>query len=323
MDGLAPYILSVLVFAAVACLVAGTVLGWSHRSNVRKLNLRLMYLTESPETSKIIRLAILDDPTAAGYEWLVRKFPRTKALARLCVRAGARLTAPELLRWMVLCAGGAFILAFLLLSANIMLALLAAFVFGMLPIQYLKIIAEKRSKEFEGQLPEALDFISRALRAGHGLTASLGMVAEELKNPIAEEFKSTFDEISFGLAFPQAMTNLVDRVRSADLSFLVIALLIQRETGGNLTELLTSLAKTVRDRSKLKGRIRVLSAEGKYSAILLGALPFLLGFALTLVNPEYMGLLWFNETGQKLVSAGLAMVGLGFFWIRQLVRIEV
>jgi tight adherence protein B len=192
-----------------------------------------------------------------------------------------------------------------------------------LPVLRLIHIAKKRRRQFEARLPEALDFMARALRAGHSITVAIGMAGDELADPIRTEFKTVFDEIGFGISFEEAMTEMALRIRSSDLDFLVTALLIQRETGGNLTELLDGLAKTVRDRIKLQGKVKTLSSEGRLSAILLGTLPFILGGVLSFLNPQYMSVLWSTPKGQSMLMTGALLLVLGFISLSRIVRIKV
>ena len=182
---------------------------------------------------------------------------------------------------------------------------------------------QDRRRKFEDKLPEALDFLSRALRAGHSITVAMGMAGNELADPIGTEFKTVFDEIGFGIAFDEAMTEMTRRIQCPDLDFLVIALLIQRETGGNLTELLEGLAKTVRERIKLQGKVKTLSSEGKFSAMLLGTLPFILGCILSLLNPDYMGALWRTPEGQNILMMGAGLLVVGFVTLSRMVKIKV
>ena len=192
-----------------------------------------------------------------------------------------------------------------------------------MPVMRLIRVANKRSRLFEERLPEALDFMTRALRAGHSITATMGMAGNELADPIGTEFKTVFDQIGFGIPFNDAMAEMARRVNSHDLDFLVIALLIQRETGGNLTELLEGLAKTVRERIKLQGKVRTLSSEGRFSAMLLGSLPFVLGSILSLLNPSYMSALWLSPEGHNILTWGAVLLVIGFFSLSRIVRIKV
>jgi tight adherence protein B len=177
--------------------------------------------------------------------------------------------------------------------------------------------------QIDQQLPDALDMMSRALRAGHAFPSALKMVGDEMPDPIAAEFRIAFDEINFGVAQKDALLNLATRVPIPDFRYFVIAVLIQRETGGNLAELLDNIAAIVRGRHKLAGTIRVLSAEGRLSAWILCVLPFALGLAIFLINREFIQVLWTDPLGWRLVVVAAVLMAIGVFWMRNIVRIRV
>lgn len=249
----------------------------------------------------------------------------TKAYAKLdqlidqahSQRTPLQLIASCLGVWAVISGAGFFF--------NVAMAPLILLSLGLacLPILQLMHAAQKRRQQFEAKLPEALDFMTRALRTGHSITVAMGMAGDELADPIRTEFRTVFDEIGFGISFEEATTDLSQRVQSSDLNFLVTALLIQRETGGNLTELLDGLAKTIRDRIKLQGKIKTLSSEGRLSAIVLGALPFFLGGILSFLNAEYMSVLWHSTKGHSMLMTGALLLALGFISLSRIVRIKV
>jgi tight adherence protein B len=172
-------------------------------------------------------------------------------------------------------------------------------------------------------LPDALELMSRALRAGHSFPSSLEMVATEAPNPIAGEFKTTFDEVNYGIPMQDALMNMTTRIASSDLRYFVVAVLIQRETGGNLAELLDNLARLMRERFKLLGQIRVLSAEGRLSAWILTLLPFVLAGMVNLVHPKFLAVLWEDPVGLKMIYAALIMMLLGILWMRKIIKIRV
>ena len=178
-------------------------------------------------------------------------------------------------------------------------------------------------EKFERQLPEALDVVARALRAGHAFSGALKMVADEMDDPIGAEFDKTLNEINFGVAVPEALKNLARRIDSLDLKFFVICVVIQRETGGNLAEILESIARIIRERFKLHGRIRILATEGKFSAIILASLPFFVALVLSLVNPRYIGVLLKDPLGRMLAGFGLFLMIVGILSMRKLVAIKV
>jgi tight adherence protein B len=165
--------------------------------------------------------------------------------------------------------------------------------------------------------------MSRAMRAGHAFPTALKMVGDEMNDPLATEFRAAFDEVNFGISTADALMNLATRVPSTDLRYFVIAVLIQRETGGNLSELLDSISTIIRDRIKLLGQVRVLSAEGKMSAWVLGLLPFGAAAMIQLTNPKFLEVLFTDPGGQKMVMAAGALMVLGVFVMRRVIRIRV
>ena len=192
-----------------------------------------------------------------------------------------------------------------------------------LPAAMLSVLVDRRLLQLEEQLPDALDFMARAMRAGHGLTVALGMLATEMPAPIGPQFRTVLEEVNFGIPFHEALRRAGERVDSADLRFFVSAILIQRETGGNLAELLQGLADTVRERLKLKGRVKVLAAEGKAAGMILSVLPFLLAGGMWAMNPEYMSILWTSESGQTLTMFAAGLIVIGRLWMNRLTRVKV
>ncbi|MNT34007.1 Bacterial type II secretion system protein F domain protein [compost metagenome] len=194
---------------------------------------------------------------------------------------------------------------------------------SVLPVLHVIRQRHKRLKQMEAQLPDAVDMISRALRAGHAFSGALGMVGTEMKAPIGPEFRTTFEEINYGVALDEAMTNLAMRVPINDLRYFVIAVLIQRESGGNLAEILDTIGNLVRERLKLFDKIRVLSAEGRLSAWILGLLPFGTAGLILVVNPDFMRVLWEDPLGLRMVAGALFSMFMGVLWMRKIIRIRV
>jgi tight adherence protein B len=192
-----------------------------------------------------------------------------------------------------------------------------------LPLLWVFNQKSKRLAKVDQQLPDALDLIGRALRAGHAFPTAMKMVGDEMSAPIADEFRITFDEVNFGISMADALMNLATRVPSTDLRYFVIAVLIQRETGGNLAELLDNISKIVRERMKLLGQIRVLSAEGKMSAWVLGLLPFGAALMIQLTNPGFLKVLYTDPAGRKMVATAMVMMVMGVFVMRKIIRIRV
>jgi tight adherence protein B len=229
---------------------------------------------------------------------------------------------------------GTFLLASLLIAIliggvcmqfhiHLIVALASVAVGASLPFGYLYWVKTKRMAKFQRQLPEALELIARALRAGHAFFVGLKLVGEEFPEPIGPEFKRAFDEVSMGISVPQALQNLADRVDCLDVKFFVTSVSVQRETGGNLAEIIESLGLLIRKRFELYMKIAALSAEGKVSAIILFALPLVLGLLLYWINPEYIGLLFTDPIGHTMLMTGSGLMILGAFITKKMINIEV
>ena len=313
-----------LIFLLVAGIGVAGIVVWQQRFSGRaKAIQRQIKVAEALRISGEANQLLQESSDQSPFlEWIDERLSKFSALKLLLIRADSDKTPAEF----AIIALGLMILG-IIVAISIHLGpfgiMNTAIICALFPWWYMNGKANKRRAKFENQFPEALDFISRSLRAGHGLAASIGMAGDELPDPVGKELKITFDEINFGIPFHEAMANLMARINSPDLTFFTVAVVIQRETGGNLTELLGNLAKLIRDRVKLKGKVRVLASEGKFSGVLLGALPFVLSALLTSINPEYMSMLWKTPEGNNLIVSGLFMMVLGAFFMHRIVQIKV
>jgi tight adherence protein B len=192
-----------------------------------------------------------------------------------------------------------------------------------IPYGMLRRARRLRLQKIEEQLPEAADFLARAMRAGHSFTNVLQMVGTELPEPLSGEFRTAHEEINYGVPMHEALTNLASRIPLTDLRYLVIAVLIQREAGGNLAEILGNISHIIRERLKLVAQVRVLSAEGRMSAWVLGLLPFGVMLMMTLTSPAYISVLWTDPTGVRLLWYGAGMILAGVLWLRKLIHIRI
>ena len=206
---------------------------------------------------------------------------------------------------------------------SLLFSIIPSLLIAYLPYFYISYKAKRRNQKFAVQLPEVVDFIARSLKSGHGISAAFGMVSENFKEPVGPEFKQVFDEINFGLPFNQALMNLATRNSNVDLNFFTVALIIQREAGGNLIELLTNLSSLIRERSKIHAKIRNLSAEGRLSGSILIAMPFILIMILSIIKHEYIEMLWVDPLGKNMLATSFVMMLIGVFWIKKLVAIRV
>lgn len=298
------------IFLAVALLVEGLFLWWNARfgAQARALARRLHGLAPVGDEQ---RAALL--PRAGG---------GGSGLSRLLAQSGARQGGA---RFCLLSLAGAGAAAVLLGALGVALpaVLACAALAGAMPLLLALRRRARRQARMEAQLPEALELLSRAMRAGHALPSALKMAADELPDPLGAEFRTLFNEINYGVPVQDAMRNLAARVPGSDAGFFVVAVLIQRETGGNLAELLDGIARIVRERLKLLAQVEVFSAEGRLSAWILGLLPFFLGAVLYLVNPGFMAILWSDPGGMKMLGAVLVLMAAGVAWMRSVIRIRV
>ncbi len=202
-------------------------------------------------------------------------------------------------------------------------ALMLGVVGSMLPWVFIKFKRKRRFGEFQRQLPDGLDLMARALRAGHAFSVGMKMVGDEFPDPIGPEFGRTVEEISFGIDVPEALRNLTGRVECIDLKFFVTALTVQRETGGNLAEIIEAISRLIRQRYELFGRIKSLSAEGRLSGYILFALPFVMAGVLFYLNEEYMSLLFEDPVGHMMIAGAGLMMCIGAFVMRNMCQIKV
>jgi tight adherence protein B len=244
------------------------------------------------------------------------------SLSRLVEQSGVATTPSTIILASVGLAG--LLAVFALLFVRQPFSWLVGGVVGvMLPFLFLKRRRSTRLKRFEEQFPEALDLLSRAIRAGHAFQTAMGMCADELPAPVGIEFRKSFDQQNFGLPLKDALNELAERVPILDVKFFVTAVLIQRETGGNLAEILDNLAHVVRERFKILRQVRVHTAHGRFTGYVLLALPAALAAVLAWMNPDHMDLLFKEKMGQMMIMAAIVMQTVGYFWIRQVIKIEV
>lgn len=206
---------------------------------------------------------------------------------------------------------------------NYGLAQVAGIAFGWLPAFWLMFRRKRRLKKFAAQLPDALELVARALRAGHSLAAGFRLVSTEASNPIAHEFGTVFEEQNLGIPFEEALENMCERVPNLDLKFFATAVILQRQTGGDLAEILDKIGSLIRERFKIWGQVQALTGEGRLSGIVLLALPPMLFVAVYRMNPDYLMLLFTDELGKKMLVGGIIMQLIGALVIRKIVNIRV
>jgi tight adherence protein B len=317
-----------LAAAIVFVLVAAIVLGANTAAMRipatmarRRLERRLQDLSDqgTPGESIIVRQAEGPLPVI---DRLIGQTGAGSWLARLIEQAGATMAPSAVIFLSVLLAmvAAAATQVFLRMPVALVLTVPLA---AAIPTLWLIQRRSTRLAAFEEQFPEALELVSRAIRAGHAFQSALGMVAEEISAPVGPEFKKTFDQQNYGLPIRDALNALTDRVPLLDVKFFVTAVAIQRDTGGNLAEILDNLAHVVRERFKIQRQVRVHTAHGRITGYALLALPAFLAMALSFLNPGHMAPLFEARTGQTMIVGTIVMMIVGYVWIRQVIKIEV
>jgi len=318
-------LIALLVFVVVTGLVLALAAGAGRLPQAlaaRRLDRRLREVSSTP-----------DERT--GQSALVNERPRgplpavdrvlgsgNPALTRLIEQSGVKTTPSALALATIGAAAGAGLLCSLFV-VNPLFWLAAGALGATVPFLWLSHKRSKRLARFEEQFPEALDLLSRAIRAGHAFQTAMGMVAEELPAPVGTEFRTSFDQQNFGLPLREVLTQMSERVPSLDVKFFVTAVTIQRETGGNLAEILDNLAHVVRERFKIHRQVRVHTAHGRFTGWVLMSLPAALAVVLSFINPEHMKLLFEERMGQTMILVAIVMQVIGYVWIRRVIKIEV
>jgi tight adherence protein B len=271
------------------------------------------------------KLNVRKNEILSSIPWLnerLLKFELTPYLRRLLSQADLNWSAGRLL---ALCAAGFVLPAYglSLWTSNLALAFGAGAALGVLPYAFVLFKRKRRFSAFEKHLPEALDLMVSGLRAGHSLLAAMALVARECPEPINSEFKIAFEEQNYGLEMKIALQNLITRVPLQDLKIATTAILIQKESGGNLAEVLDKTAYVIRERFRLKRQIMVHTAQGRMTGLILTCLPVVLGIGIYFVDPGMISILWHRDIGIKLMWAAAGLIVLGGFVIWKIVDIDV
>ena len=316
-----------LVFLLGAGVVLGGCAGVAYLPGFlasRKLDRRLRDVS-TPAGADLDDASVVKQSNHGPLPSIDRAMAKTRIgsrIARLIEQSGTRTTPSGIGVMMLLAAAGSAFAASLLVPLRF--APLAAGALGAaMPIGWLVHRRTVRLKRFEEQFPEALDLLSRAIRAGHAFQTAMGMIADEVAQPVGPEFKKTFDEQNFGLPLRDALNQLSERVPILDVRFFVTAVLIQRDTGGNLSEILDNLAHVVRERFKIRRQVRVHTAHGRFTGYVLLALPAALAVVLSYISPSHMETLFKERIGQMMLIGAIVMQTIGFLWIRKVIKIEV
>lgn len=254
---------------------------------------------------------------------VVKKYEAANKIEELVEQAGLRWKLAQVVRYCLMFGSGAALVSWLLLGDYRQYAPVIGLAAGSLPILYLLRLRKKRLRRFEELFPESLEFVSRSMRAGHAFSVALEMIHREFQEPLASEFRRTFEEHNLGMPLDVALQKLAKRVPSLDVHFFVSAVMLQKRTGGNLAEILDKLAYIIRERFKLRGKIRAISAHGRMTGGALSSIPMAVGVLMFLTNPSYIEFFFIDEIGNYMLGAALALQLAGYLIINKIVTIEV
>jgi len=317
------YLPAALAFAAVSFGTLFVVFLWEWARAVAK-HRRVMArldpdrLDETQPGANLFRTGAAE----TGFAGLIARVPFIATLSLRLKQAGLKLS-PFSFLVLMLGMGTGMGLAVWLGTGSILLAVPAAILAALVPELVLRSRRLRRLRRFEEQFPEAIDLLGRAIRAGHPLSAGIRMVADEAPEPAASEFRQVFEEQRFGLPFDDALLGLADRNDLVDVRIFATAVLIQREVGGNLAEILDKIAQTVRARFTIQRQLRVYTAQGRLSGYVLAALPIVLALVIFALDSDYASMLINEQAGRYMVMIALVAQIIGFLWIRKIVDIEI
>lgn len=319
------FIIGATLFIVLVIVVELLIYGYKNmrspnRAKIRKRLRKSVYAEDNQAGTDILRKRVLSEIPFLNR--LLLKTPGILKLDNLISQANA--TYP--IGFFILLALFLAVLGFLVgntVIKNRLLAVMLMFLCGSFPFLYLLILKQKRIEKFKKQLPEALDLMSRALKAGHAFTNGLKLAADEFNDPLGPEFAEVLDEINFGVSVSNALRNLAKRVECPEIKYFVVGVILQRETGGNLAELMGILAFLIREKFKFQGKVRTLSAEGRLSAFILIALPFGIAGWMWFSNPKYLDPLLTDPIGKIMIIGAAIMMVFGIIVMKKIVAIEV
>jgi tight adherence protein B len=321
-------VMLIAVFVLIFCLVlAATKVGFQFVDARQKKQMidRLHVAAGEPvaELSNLLREVDVDKPD--GLRARFKAFRIARHAQQQIQQAGLNWSATHMLMAMgLLCIPGLGLGAVIgFLGNRVITAIVLAVLFGIVPWVYVRKKRKKRLDTLEEQFPEALDFLSRSMRAGHAFTITLQMVGEELADPLGQEFRTLFNEQNLGATLEAALRNFAERVPLLDVRFFTSSVLLQKQTGGNLAEILTRLAYVIRERFRLKGQVRAASAHGRLTATILTVLPIATMLGMLIVAPGYLQGMAKDPDGRWLVGGAIAAQFIGYYFIRKIITIKV
>lgn len=323
---MSPALLASIVFLVVAAAAFALGSLFNQRSaQARLIKERLANERKSPERSPDEELALVRDEQLSqipALDSLLRRSARVSELQTMLAQGGVGLRAGNFLGICTISAIGLALVAYVVTGLP-QVGWVALLVGAVLPYAYASVQRRRRFDKFDELFPEAIDTLARAVRAGHAFTTALELITNEVAEPVSGEFRQLFEEQKFGMPVRDALMNLTERVPSVDVKFFVTAVMLQRETGGNLAEILDNLSYVIRERFKIQRQVRVYTAQGRLTMALLMGMPPVIVAVMLMVNPGFIHPLFADPIGHVLVVAGLTLQTLGYFVIRKIIRIQV
>src|SRR5579872_2365767 len=321
-----PIVIALLVLVVVAGSVFFLASILDQRSaQARLIKERLANERKAPERAPEDELALLRDEQLSqipALDSLLRRSERIADIQKTLAQAGMSMRAGNLLGLSIL-TGIAAAVVFYGFGKRVEVAWVGLLVGFIGPYAYASIKRTKRFEKFEELFPEAIDTLARAVRAGHAFTTALEMITSEVAEPVAGEFRQLYEEQKFGMPVRDALINLTERVPLVDVKFFVTAVMLQRETGGNLAEILDNLSYVIRERFKIQRQVRVYTAQGRLTMALLMGMPPIIVTVMTILNPCFIHPLFADPIGHTLLVLGITLQTIGYFVIRKIIRIQV
>jgi tight adherence protein B len=319
-------LIAVLAFIVVA---AGVFAGFSlldqRNARARLLRERLAAVRKAAERQPDEELELLRDEVLSeipALDNILRRSQRVSNLQVMLSQADLSMRAGNMI---LLCLATAIFVGLIMavVGRSPVFGLVGALVGALMPYSYASFRRGRRFKQFEELFPQAIDTLARAVRAGHALTTALELISNEVSEPVAGEFRKLFEEQKFGLPMRDALINLTERMPLVDVKFFVTAVMLQRETGGNLAEILDNLSYVIRERFKIQRQVRVFTAQGRMTMLLLMLLPPIIVTVMLFVSPAFIRPLFTDPIGHTLVVVGIVLQTLGYFVIRRIIQIQV
>src|ERR1700723_367735 len=319
------FIIAILVFIVVTMAVFVTISLFDERKSQARVLRDRLSAAQHPAVEAAPNVALLRDEVLSripAFDSFLRRSERVSALQKILAQGHVDVRAGNFL---MLCAASSLLVAIVayIAGGNLIFGWVGVVLGFFLPYAYASHMRKKRFQKFEEKFPEAIDTLARAVRAGHAFTTAIEMIANEVSEPVAGEFRQLYEEQKFGLPVRDALLNLADRIPLVDVKFFVTAVMLHHQTGGNLAEILDNLSYVIRERFKILRQVRVYTAQGRLTMALLMGMPPIIVIVMIVLNPSFIRPLFSDPIGHTLLVVGIILQTVGYFVIRKIIRIQV